>query len=118
MVRSSSSSAQVSLQSRSAQMCCPYVWRLQVVICDRARARVLVCCVWRRVLRTRYRDGADEFGISEKDRRAVIFVWRPLSKCLGDSVLVGYELAYCAGCQWILETDAGFSHTLERLQSS
>jgi dolichol-phosphate mannosyltransferase len=40
-------------------------------------------------------------------------VWAPENRCVVDAYLRGYREAMNAGCDWILEMDAGFSHTPE-----
>src|SRR5712692_5724432 len=37
-------------------------------------------------------------------------VWAPQNKCVVDAYLVGYRETLTAGCDWVLEIDAGFSH--------
>ena len=37
-------------------------------------------------------------------------VWAPENRCVVDAYLRGYQEAINAGCDWILEMDAGFSH--------
>lgn len=37
-------------------------------------------------------------------------VWAPENRCLVDAYVRGYHEALAAGCGWILEIDAGFSH--------
>ncbi len=37
-------------------------------------------------------------------------VWAPENKCVVDAYIRGYREALAAGCDWILEIDAGFSH--------
>jgi dolichol-phosphate mannosyltransferase len=37
-------------------------------------------------------------------------VWSPENKCVVDAYVRGYKEACNAGCDWILEIDAGFSH--------
>jgi dolichol-phosphate mannosyltransferase len=37
-------------------------------------------------------------------------VWSPENRCVVDAYLRGYREALDAGCDWILEIDAGFSH--------
>lgn len=37
-------------------------------------------------------------------------VWAPENKCVVDAYVKGYREALEAGCDWILEIDAGFSH--------
>ncbi|MHC4293833.1 MAG: glycosyltransferase family 2 protein [Planctomycetota bacterium] len=40
-------------------------------------------------------------------------IWAPENKCLVDAYVRGYREALKAGCDWILEIDAGFSHKPE-----
>ena len=40
-------------------------------------------------------------------------VWSPENKCAVDAYVRGYREALSAGCDWILEIDAGFSHQPE-----
>jgi dolichol-phosphate mannosyltransferase len=37
-------------------------------------------------------------------------VWAPVNRCVVDAYIRGYREALAAGCDWILEIDAGFSH--------
>jgi len=37
-------------------------------------------------------------------------IWAPENRCVVDAYIVGYRKALEAGCDWILEMDAGFSH--------
>ena len=37
-------------------------------------------------------------------------VWSPENRCVVDAYVRGYREALSAGCDWILEIDAGFSH--------
>lgn len=37
-------------------------------------------------------------------------VWAPENRCVVDAYVRGYREALAAGCTWILEIDAGFSH--------
>jgi len=37
-------------------------------------------------------------------------VWAPENRCVVDAYMRGYKEALDAGCDWILEIDAGFSH--------
>lgn len=37
-------------------------------------------------------------------------VWAPENRCVVDAYLRGYREALDAGCDWVLEIDAGFSH--------
>ncbi len=49
----------------------------------------------------------DELATRETDLRVV---WAPQNKCVVDAYLAGYREALTAGCDWVLEIDAGFSH--------
>jgi len=40
-------------------------------------------------------------------------VWAPENRCVVDAYIRGYREALDAGCDWILEIDAGFSHQPE-----
>jgi dolichol-phosphate mannosyltransferase len=51
-----------------------------------------------------------EFGKSEKRLNVV---WAPENRCVVDAYVRGYREAMAAGCDWILEIDAGFSHKPE-----
>jgi dolichol-phosphate mannosyltransferase len=42
-------------------------------------------------------------------------VWAPENRCVVDAYVRGYREALAAGCQWILEIDAGYSHQPEDL---
>jgi dolichol-phosphate mannosyltransferase len=48
-----------------------------------------------------------EFSRSEP---RLTVVWAPENRCVVDAYLRGYKEALAAGCDWILEIDAGFSH--------
>ena len=37
-------------------------------------------------------------------------VWAPENRCVVDAYIRGYRQALAAGCDWILEIDAGYSH--------
>jgi dolichol-phosphate mannosyltransferase len=37
-------------------------------------------------------------------------IWAPGNRCIVDAYMRGYRQALDAGCDWILEIDAGFSH--------
>jgi len=40
-------------------------------------------------------------------------IWAPENRCVVDAYVCGYREALAAGCDWILEIDAGFSHDPE-----
>ena len=69
-------------------------------------------CVFDGVSKDRTREMVEER--SRKDAR-VICVWAPQNRCVVDAYFAGYTAAYDAGCQWILEMDAGFSHPPEKI---
>lgn len=45
-----------------------------------------------------------------KERQQLNVVWAPEDRCVVDAYIRGYGEALGAGCDWILEIDAGFSH--------
>lgn len=46
----------------------------------------------------------------ERSEPRLRVVWAPENRCVVDAYLRGYHEALIAGCDWILEIDAGFSH--------
>jgi dolichol-phosphate mannosyltransferase len=46
----------------------------------------------------------------ERSEPRLRVVWAPENRCVVDAYLRGYKEALDAGCDWILEIDAGFSH--------
>lgn len=56
-------------------------------------------------------DGTVEY-LAELEKREprLSMVWAPENRCVVDAYLRGYKEALYAGCDWILEIDAGFSH--------
>jgi dolichol-phosphate mannosyltransferase len=55
----------------------------------------------------RTRDILNDLATRRSDLRVV---WAPENKCVVDAYLVGYRKTLTAGCDWVLEIDAGFSH--------
>jgi len=53
-------------------------------------------------------------GIAASEARVRV-VWAPENRCLVDAYVRGYRAALEAGCDWILEIDAGFSHQPEQI---
>jgi len=47
--------------------------------------------------------------LAEREPRLQV-VWAPENRCVVDAYVRGYRAALDAGCDWILEIDAGFSH--------
>jgi dolichol-phosphate mannosyltransferase len=45
-----------------------------------------------------------------KEIKELRVVWAPENTCVVDAYIKGYKEALAAGCDWILEIDAGFSH--------
>jgi dolichol-phosphate mannosyltransferase len=45
-----------------------------------------------------------------KTEKRLRVVWAPENRCVVDAYVRGYREALAAGCTWILEIDAGFSH--------
>src|SRR3954471_1105154 len=62
------------------------------------------------------KDGTREIveARSQMDPR-VVFIWAPQNRCVVDAYFAGYRAAFAAGCQWILEMDAGFSHPPDKI---
>jgi len=55
-------------------------------------------------------DTADRLrALARRDPRLRV-VWAPENRCVADAYLRGYRGALAAGCDWVLEIDAGFSH--------
>ncbi len=68
---------------------------------------VIFFAVFDRVTRDNSLDQMREFEQSEPRLRVV---WAPENRSVVDAYLRGYREALAAGCDWILEIDAGFSH--------
>lgn len=60
-----------------------------------------------RVSRDRTRESLDEL---KEARPQLSVVWSPENESIVDAYVRGYREALDAGCDWILEMDAGFSH--------
>jgi dolichol-phosphate mannosyltransferase len=66
---------------------------------------------WYCVLDNKAKDGtSDAVAARSRIDRRVIHIWSPQNRCVVDAYFAGYAAAYAAGCKWILELDAGFSH--------
>jgi dolichol-phosphate mannosyltransferase len=62
------------------------------------------------------KDGTREVvEAGSQDDKRVVSIWAPQSRCVVDAYFAGYAAAYAAGCRWILEMDAGFSHPPEKI---
>lgn len=48
--------------------------------------------------------------VAARERPALRVIWAPESQGVADAYVRGYHEALDAGCDWILEIDAGFSH--------
>lgn len=56
-------------------------------------------------------DGTKDILVTlSKHKPQLCIVWSPKNRCVVDAYLRGYKEALEAGCDWILEIDAGFSH--------
>ena len=58
------------------------------------------------------RDLLEQYARSEPRLQVV---WAPQNRCIVDAYISGYRAALAAGCDWILEMDAGFSHRPEQI---
>src|SRR5688500_10284957 len=57
------------------------------------------------------RDGTlDLLRALEAEEKSLRVVWAPDNRCVVDAYLRGYREALGAGCDWVLEIDAGYSH--------
>lgn len=62
------------------------------------------------------KDGTRELVQAHARREPrLVEIWAPENRCVVDAYFAGYRAAYAAGCRWILEMDAGFSHPPERI---
>jgi len=62
------------------------------------------------------KDGTREIVQAHARREPrLVEIWAPENRCVVDAYFAGYRAAYAAGCRWILEMDAGFSHPPERI---
>src|ERR1035438_3662223 len=55
-------------------------------------------------------DSLDRMRELERSEPRLRVVWAPENRCVVDAYLRGYREALAAGCIWILEIDAGFTH--------
>ena len=55
-------------------------------------------------------ESLDNMRALERREPRLRVVWAPEDRCVVDAYLRGYKEALDAGCDWILEIDAGFSH--------
>src|SRR5215217_8050474 len=61
-----------------------------------------------KVSRDRTRELLEAAG---RERPELVVVWAPENRSVVDAYVRGYREALAAGCDWILEIDAGFSHS-------
>lgn len=62
------------------------------------------------------KDGTFDLLKSMKNKPPELqIIWAPEDKCVVDAYIRGYQEALNAGCDWILEMDAGFSHQPEEI---
>lgn len=71
---------------------------------------------WYCVLDNVSQDGTREIveARAKADPR-VVYIWAPQNRCVVDAYFVGYRAAYDAGCSFVLDIDAGFSHPPEKI---
>lgn len=83
---------------------------------DEVLARLQENDRWYCVLDNVSKDGTREIveRRSKVDSR-LVYVWAPNNRCVVDAYFAGYEVAFTDGCKWILEMDAGFSHSPEKI---
>jgi dolichol-phosphate mannosyltransferase len=69
-------------------------------------------CIFDGVSKDGTRDIVEQRARSDE---RVVPVLASESRCVVDAYFAGYSAAYEAGCKWILEMDAGFSHPPEKI---
>ena len=69
--------------------------------------RVTFFAVFDRITKDSSLDQMRQLELSEPRLRVV---WAPENRCVVDAYMRGFKEALAAGCDWILEIDAGFSH--------
>jgi dolichol-phosphate mannosyltransferase len=81
--------------------------------CDRQGVGPVTAFV---VLDRKSTDGTRELleALRQREPR-VALVWAPENRCVVDAYVRGYREALAAGCDWVLEIDAGYSHQPEDL---
>jgi dolichol-phosphate mannosyltransferase len=86
---------------------------------DFVRAVLAQCGAFREVVFFAVLDNKCKDGTIEllrkyaEDEKRLNVVWSPENRCVVDAYVRGYREAMAAGCDWILEIDAGFSHKPE-----
>ena len=55
-------------------------------------------------------ESLDRMRELERGEPRLSVVWAPENRCVVDAYMRGFKEALAAGCDWILEIDAGFSH--------
>jgi len=60
--------------------------------------------------RVTHDNSLDRMRELERSEPRLRVLWAPENRCVVDAYLRGYKEALAAGCDWILEIDAGFSH--------
>jgi Glycosyltransferases involved in cell wall biogenesis len=80
-------------------------------VLDRCRAQAFKSVAFFAILDKKSTDRTREILEDLKTTRSDLrVVWAPENKCVVDAYVAGYREALNAGCDWILEIDAGFSH--------
>lgn len=69
--------------------------------------RVAFFAILDKACRDRTRSLLEELQKTQQELRVI---WAPEDRCVVDAYVRGYREALDAGCDWILEIDAGFSH--------
>jgi dolichol-phosphate mannosyltransferase len=86
--------------------------RFVAAVLDRCRGfrRVVFFAVLDKATTDNTLEQLREYAVAEPRLNVV---WAPENRCLVDAYIKGYREALAAGCDWILEIDAGFSHQPE-----
>jgi len=73
----------------------------------RGFAQVRFFAILDRVSRDRTKDLLEQVSVHTPE---LCVIWAPENRCVVDAYVRGYQEAIAAGCDWILEIDAGYSH--------
>lgn len=100
----------VTPMANEADTAVPFVQ--QVLENCRTAPRTTVFVVLDNVSKDGTRELLEQYARSEPRLQVV---WAPQNRCIVDAYISGYRAALAAGCDWVLEMDAGFSHRPEQI---
>ena len=115
MDNSQTSPSSLQIHDISLGIVCPMANERATAV-DFVNAVLARCEGFREVIFFAILDNACKDGTTEllkefqKEQSQLNVVWAPEDTCVVDAYIRGYREALEAGCDWILEIDAGFSH--------